>query len=216
MAVGDAASFYPIRPPAPNDSTIQVGTDAWCTILDFPLLPADSMSSTAAHTLLQGFARFLVGAFSQLAPQVAVQLVVLQTPLSLSAIADRYRQSARDLASTAPSASDVAWSWSQHLASLQTSGLARRRGAVVLTARRPAPGIRDRLGRRGKAPESLGRAEAERLLVEAVQQVRDAGHDVGFGVRLLSGEDLAEFVSLWTRGESLPVAGEEATGLGTA
>ena len=210
MAVGDAAVFYPIRPPRPGDATIQVSDDAWSAVLDFPMLPADSMSSSAAHTLLQSFARFLVGAFSQLPPTVAVQLVVLQTPLSLSTIADRYRQAARDLAATAPSASDVAWSWSQHLASLQTSGLARRRGAVVLTARRPAPSVRDRLARRGGKPEALGRAEAERLLVEAARQVQDAAHDVGFAVRALVGEELAEFVSLWTRGESLPVAGEEA------
>ena len=110
----------------------------------------------------------------------------------------------------------MAWAWAQHLQSLETSGLARRRGAVVLTARRPAPGIRDRLARRGKAPESLGRQEAERLLVEAARQVMDAGHDVGFGLRQLAGEDLAEFVSLWSRGESLPAAGEEASGLGQA
>ncbi len=215
MAVGDAATFYPIRPPAGGESTVQVGPDAWAAVLDFPMLPADSMSSSAAHTLLQSFARFLVGGFGQLPPQVGVQLVVLQTPLSLSTIADRYRQAARDLAATAPGASDVAWSWAQHLQSLQTAGLARRRGAVVLTARRPAPGIRDRLAKRGK-PESLGRAEAERLLGEASRQVCDAAHDVGFGLRALAGEDLAEFVSLWTRGEALGCAGEEAVGLGQA
>ena len=188
MAVGAADTFYPIRPPRSGDATIQVGEDAWAAVLDFPMLPADSMSSSAAHTLLQSFARFLVGGFGQLPPAVAVQLVVIQTPLSLSAIADRYRQAARSLAATAPSASDVAWAWAQHLTGLQTSGLARRRGAVVLTARRPAPSVRDRLAKRGGKPEALGRAEAERLLGEAARQVMDAAHDVGFGVRQLAGE----------------------------
>ncbi len=210
MAVGDAAVFYPIRPPRPGDATIQVADDAWAAVLDFPMLPADSMSSSAAHTLLQSFARFLVGGFGQLPPQIVVQLVVLQTPLSLGAIADRYRQAARDLAATTPGGSDVAWAWAQHLQSLETSGLARRRGAVVLTARRPAPALRDRLAKRGKKPEALGRQEAERLLVEAARQVMDAGHDVGFALRVLSGEELAEFVSLWSRGEALGCAGEEA------
>jgi len=212
MAVGDAGSFYPIRPPAPGDSVIQVGEDAWSVVLDFPLLPTDSMSTEAVQTLLTAFARFLVGAFSVLPETVAVQLVVVQRPLLLSSVAAAYQSAARSLAVTAPGAGDVAWMWAEHIQRLQTQALATRRGAVVLTARKPAPTARERVGRLLHRQEPgqvshLGQEEAQRLLREATRQVLDAGHDVGFGLSPLSGDALATFVSLWTRGEVLPATG---------
>ena len=208
MAVGDAGTFYPIRPPAAGDSVAQVAEDAWCSALAFPLLPADSMSSNAAATLLQSFARFLVGGIAQLGPQVAAQLVLVQTPLSLADVAAAYQDASRALAASAPGASNIAWIWSQHIAGLEAGGLARRTGAVVLTARPTAPSLGTRL--RGGMRASLGRDDAMRLLAAAVRLVRDAASDVGFALSLMAGNDLAGFLSLWTRGEALPLAGEEA------
>ena len=212
MAVGDAGSFYPIRPPAPGDSVIQVGEDAWALALDFPLLPTDSMSADAIQSLLTAFSRFVVGAFSALPETVAVQLVVVQRPLLLSSVTARYQAAARELMVTSPGASNVAWIWANYLQSLQTQALSTRRGAVVLTARKPSPTVRERVGgllrrkERGQAI-NLGQEEAQRLLREATRQVLDAGHDVGFGLSPLGGDDLAALISLWTRGEVLPATG---------
>ncbi len=218
MAVGDAGAFYPIRPPGAGDTLIQVGEAAWATVIDFPLIPAGSMSSVAATSLLTAFSRFLVGAFSTLPRLVAPKLVVIQQPLQLARVATRYHQAATDLAPTAPGASDIAWQWAAYLRSLQGVNLATRRGAVILTASQAPAGLRERatglFSRRSKEQRKvLSHEEASGLLHESARQVIDAGKDAGFGLTLLVGEDLATFVSTWTRGEALGVRVEEAISL---
>ncbi len=212
MAVGDAAAFFPIRPPGPGDAFIQVGETAWAAVIDFPLVPAAGMSAGAATSLLSAFSRFLVGAFSTLPQAVAPKLVVIQQRLQLGSVAARYHQAATDLAGTSPGASDVAWQWAAYVRSLQGVTLAARRGAIVLTASQAPPGLRDRAVGvfRGRERKALGADEAAGLLREAVRQVTDAGKDAGFGLTLLTGEELANFASTWTRGEALGVRVEEA------
>jgi|GEM_PF-5334156 len=204
MAVGDAGTFCPIRPPGPADSILQVGDAAWAAVLDFPLLPSASMSADAAASLLEAFARFLVGGLSSLSPSVSVQLVVVQQPLRLATVAQRYEEAAGVLGAISAQASDLAWQWGDFLRRMQGGGLATRRGGVVLTAVRRPVGFLQRLRTREKADRLTG-DEAATLLRSAVRQVMDAGKDAGFALSPLVGGDLAAFVSRWTRGEALPV-----------
>lgn len=183
---------------------LQVGDAAWAAVLDFPLLPSASISADAAASLLEAFARFLVGGLSSLPPSISVQLVVVQQPLRLATVAQRYEEAAGALSALSPQASDLAWAWGDFLRRMQGGGLATRRGGVVLTAIRRRPGFLERLKTREKG-EALTTDEAATLLRSAVRQVVDAGKDAGFALSPLVGADLAAFVSRWTRGESLPV-----------
>lgn len=216
MAASYAAAFYTIQPPRPGDDTIQVSDRAWSAVLEVALLPAHSMSSEAAASLMQAFQRVLLGGLAQLPREVVAQFVLVQQPLDLGPTVRRYQDAARDLAERASGASDVAWAWARYAQGLGTSGVAVRRGAVVLTAQPPAPSAGQRarglFGRRRRGHEVWGQAEALAVLEPAVRQVRDALADAGFGAWRLIGDDLAEFVSLWTRGERLSAAHHDEMG----